>query len=279
MHRLIRTIVIVTLILHVAGAVTARAAEPEPFGGKTSNWKGYTLHSFEVDGRPARVVVPKTVAEGRPWIWRARFWGHRPEVDLALLAKGWHLVYIDVANLYGSKHAIEHWNAFYAVLTEKHGFAKKAALEGMSRGGLIIFNWSIANLDKVGCIYADAAVCDFKSWPGGYGKGNGSEKDWQRCMAAYGFQTEEEALKYPHNPVDSLAPLAAADIPIICVIGDADNVVPPAENTLIVEKRYKEFGGRITVIHKPGIGHKHGLDDPRPVIDYIVEHATPKARK
>lgn len=35
-------------------------------------------------------------------------------------------------------------------------------LEGLSRGGLPIFNWSIANPDKVTCVYADAAVCDIK---------------------------------------------------------------------------------------------------------------------
>ncbi len=33
-------------------------------------------------------------------------------------------------------------------MTEK-GLSKKVALEGMSRGGLIIYNWAIANPDKV----------------------------------------------------------------------------------------------------------------------------------
>ncbi len=28
------------------------------------------------------------------------------------------------------------------------------------------------------------------------------------------------------------------------------------------------------VIHKPGVGHHpHGLDDPKPVVDFIVKHA------
>lgn len=45
----------------------------------------------------------------------------------------------------------------------KAGFNKKVALEGMSRGGLIVYNWAAQNPEKVACIYADAPVMDFKS--------------------------------------------------------------------------------------------------------------------
>ena len=57
--------------------------------------------------------------------------------------------------------------------------------------------------------------------------------------------TEEEALAYKFNPLDNLAPLAAAKIPIIAVAGDADVVVPMDENISIVESRYRELGGEI----------------------------------
>ena len=57
----------------------------------------------------------------------------------------------------------------------KFGFAKKAALVGLSRGGLYCYNWAVANPDKVASLYGDAPVCDFKSWPGGKGKGKGSK--------------------------------------------------------------------------------------------------------
>ena len=54
----------------------------------------------------------------------------------------------------------------------------------------------------------------------------------------------------------------------------ADKVVPPEENTLIIEQRYKELGGKILVIHKPGSDHHpHGLDNPQPIVDYVLEHA------
>ena len=53
------------------------------------------MNEFKLGNRNCRVVQPKKTAPGRPWIWRARFWGHEPQTDLALLEKGWHLTYSD----------------------------------------------------------------------------------------------------------------------------------------------------------------------------------------
>ena len=81
------------------------------------------------------------------------------------------------------------------------------------------------------------------------------------------------ALAYPGNPIDRLAPLAKAKIALIHVVGDADDVVPPAENAAIIEERYKALGGIIQTIHKPGVGHHpHGLDDSTAVVKFIIEH-------
>jgi hypothetical protein len=52
-------------------------------------------------------------------------------------------------------------------------------------------------------------------------------------------------------------------------------VVLPAKNSDIIEQRYRQLGGEIQVIRKPGIGHHpHGLDDPKPVVDFILKHAS-----
>lgn len=240
--------------------------------GGVSDFKGYRHHAFGYDGLKCRVVLPEQAAKDKPWIWRARFFGHRPEVDLALLAKGFHLAYVDVANLYGSPEAVDRWNRFYQYLTTAHGLHPKPVLEGMSRGGLIVYNWASENPDKVSCIYADAPVCDITSWPGGFGKGCGSKRDWERCKKVYGL-TDEEAQRFTGNPIDKLAPLAEAGVPLLHVVGDTDQVVPVAENTALLEARYKALGGAIRVIRKPGVGHKHGLEEPQPIIDFISKHA------
>lgn len=239
---------------------------------KMGEWNGYARTDFKLDGRSCIVVAPKALAAGKPWIWRARFFGQEPQTDIALLEKGFHLVYMDVANMYGAPLAVAHWDKFYAYLVGEHGFAKKAALEGMSRGGLIIFNWAKANPDKVACIYADAPVCDIRSWPGGKGTGKGSKRDWKRCQAVYGI-TEEGLDDFKGNPIDGLEPLAKAGVPLLHVCGAADDVVPMAENTNIIKQRYEALGGSVRVISKPGVGHHpHSLKDPKEIVDFILSH-------
>jgi sialidase-1 len=252
----------------------ARRLGADGIAAKKSDWNGYERYDFTYDNRDCIVVVPSNPAGHLPWIWRARFFGHEPQTDLALLEKGFYLVYMDVADLFGAPVAVNHWNAFYDYLTEHHGFDACVALEGMSRGGLIVYNWASANPEKVACIYADNPVCDFKSWPGGRGKGKYDQRSWQACMKAYGL-TEEQALAYKHTPIDNLEPLARCVVPILHVCGTADTVVPMPENTDVIEQRYKKLGGKITVIRKPGMDHHpHSLKDPKPIVDFILAHTT-----
>lgn len=251
----------------------ARQQPVAPFPGKKSVWFDYDRYDFTVDGRPVLVVVPKTVAPGKPWVWHGEFFGHKPNPDIALLGRGFHIVYMSVPDMLGSPKAVAHWNVLYRELVGAHGFSKKAALVGLSRGGLYCYNWAIANPDKVACIYGDAPVCDFKSWPGAFGKGKRSDSDWKLVLQQYGFKSDEEAKAYGGNPVDKLAPLAAAKVPLLHVFGDADEVVPWDENTGVVEERYKKLGGSIQLIRKPGVHHHpHGLDDSTPIINFISEH-------
>ena len=239
------------------------------WSGKRSSFHGYELVDFKLGEVPCKVVIPKKIADGKPWVLRARFWGHQPQFDIAMLKAGHHIVYCDVGNLFGSPEAVRRWDELYNYLRFEHLFADRAILEGLSRGGLIIYNWAAANADKVAAIYGDAPVMDFKSWPGGKGTGKGNGKSWKACLEAYSM-TEAEALAYQGNPLDNLAPLAKAGIPIIHVVGDADEVVPVAENTAIAEARYQKLGGTFKVIHKPGVGHKHSLKDPQPIVDFIL---------
>lgn len=75
------------------------------------------------------------------------------------------------------------------------------------------------------------------------------------------------------NPVDNLAPLAKAHIPVIAVCGDSDQTVPYIENMKIVAERYRAMGGLVEVILKPGCDHHpHSLEEPEPVVDFIVRN-------
>jgi pimeloyl-ACP methyl ester carboxylesterase len=267
----------VALFAAAYGFGSAALADPAPLldvPGQTDLYQGHLRHTFTVDGCQCYLVEPDEPRSDRAWVWKAEFFEAFPTFELAMLDRGFFLAYITVGNTFGCPSALKHWDVFYRELTETYGLSRKPILLGLSRGGLYIYNWAAANPDKVGCLYGDAPVCDFESWPGGKGSGPGSPPDWQALMTCYGFASEAEALAYPHNPIDNLAPIAAAKIPLIHVVGDVDEAVPVAENTTILEERYRALGGLITAIHKPSCGHHpHGLDDPSPVIDFILKHS------
>ncbi|MBU6303694.1 MAG: alpha/beta hydrolase [Verrucomicrobia bacterium] len=245
----------------------ARAAE------RVSTWQGHERIDFKVDDRDCLLILPSHPAPGRPWIWRTEFFGHEPQADLSLLAHGFHVAYLNVQNLYGAPVALESMDAFYDHLVQFRRLAPKTVLEGFSRGGLFALNWAARHPERVASIYLDAPVCDFKSWPGGKGKGKGSPADWERCKAAYDL-TEAQALAYTLNPVDHLGPLAKAQIPILTVCGEADTVVPYPENSGLLASRYEKLGGPVKVILKPGVDHHpHSLQDPAPIVSFVLAHA------
>lgn len=251
----------------VAGYVAGTLPVPAADDAKISEWGGFTRHDFKFENRSALIVLPKNPARGAPWIWRTEFFGHEPQGDLALLKEGWAVVYLDVQNMYGSPKAVEIMTRFYENIVKTYALSRRPVLEGFSRGGLFAFNWAAKNPRCVAGIYGDAPVCDFKSWPAGRGNGQFSQGDWKRLQQVYEM-SEAELLAWKGNPVDNLKPLAEADVPVLCIVRREDKVVPVAENTDVLEKRYRKLGGKIKVIRRPGDHHPHSLSEPSRIVDF-----------
>jgi lysophospholipase L1-like esterase/pimeloyl-ACP methyl ester carboxylesterase len=234
-----------------------------------TDFYGFRQLQWEREGVLCRVVLPRVAAAGRPWIWRARFWGHEPQLDRALLERGWHVAYCEVGGLFGAAPAIQRWDDFYGFASAL-GLSRQPILEAMSRGGLIAYNWASQNPSKVAGIYGDNPVCDARSWPGGAGKSSGAPSEWEQCLGVYGLN--ETTVQYAQVfPVEGLEPLASAGVPLFHVIGDADSIVPTSENSDVIEARYRALGGPIQVIRKPGMDHHpHSLPDPQPIVDFCL---------
>jgi lysophospholipase L1-like esterase len=239
---------------------------------KISSFHGYTCADFQFNGRDCKIVRPKWAAPNHPWVWRARFWGHEPQTDIALLERGFYIVYCDVAELFGNKEAIGLWNHFYALL-RSNDFSRKAVLEGMSRGGVYIYNWAAENPGKVVCTYADNPVLDLKSWPGSErNKAPGNRNEWEAFKKDYGYTSDEEATSFKGSPIDKVKKIVKGKYPMLHVCGDADEDVPMIENTIPFEQKVKALKGNITVIHKPGFKHHpHSLPNPTPIVNFILK--------
>jgi pimeloyl-ACP methyl ester carboxylesterase len=182
------------------------------------------------------IIVPRNVAPGKPWVFRADAIDRNATVDLALLAKGFHIVTPPLTAQSGMVQ--QEWDETYKMLVD-NGFSTKPVMEGTGANAGEAYAWAIANPDKVSCIYA-------------------RNPSLRSLMA-----------KSP--PIDNLAPLAKAGIPILHDCGSLD----PWLNgqTRVVEKRYKALGGRIAVIIREGEGHfPLAPKDPKPAVDFILSH-------
>jgi sialidase-1 len=247
------------------------------FPGKITTWKSFTRYDFDFRGRSCRVVCPDNPAAGNPWIWNARFPDWHTDIDSILLSRGFFVTYINTDEFNGSPEGVRVWDEYFRYLTTTFGLENVVALEGISRGGLYVFNFAKKYPWRVSCIYAEAPVCDIKSWPGGFGKGKGSATDWQLVMKAYNFKDEAEAKAFSDNPVDNLERLADAKVPLLHMIGLNDEIVPPDENTFILVDRYIRLGGIATIVPCTGgrqelNGHHFDIETPELVAEFIKQN-------
>lgn len=259
-------------VLHPVRDTAFEAIRHLPGDKKITSFYGYRCADFEFRGRACKVVAPKFAATGHPWIWRARFWGHEPQTDIALLERGYHVVYCDVAELFGNKEAIQLWNGYYSLL-RKAGLARKAVMEGMSRGAVYVYNWAAENPDKVAAVYVDNPVIDLCSWPGSQFKKQLAKRDeWEAFKKDYGFTSDSAAMMFKGSPLYKTKEIVKGKYPMLHVLADADIDVPPAENTLPFEEKIKALKGDITVMHKPGFAHHpHSFPDTTPIVDFILK--------
>ena len=181
------------------------------------------------------IVVPPKPAPGKPWVFHPSFLEPDSAVALALLAKGYYIVLPPIS---GSGAVQEQWDKVYERMVD-NGFSKKVVMEGTGAKAGESYAWAIANPDKVSAIYARNPLLVSKM------------------------------SKTP--PIDNLAPLAKAGVPILHDCGSLDPWLK--DQTRVVEKRYKELGGKITVLVTEGEGHfPLSRKDPKPVVDFILSH-------
>lgn len=237
-----------------------------------SDWEGYQRKDFKLDGHDCILIIPKEAYPGKPWVWRAEFFGAFDYADRALLDRGWHIAYIGISDMYGCPESIEIMEEFYHYMVQTEGMNPRADIFGFSRGGLYSVNYTVKNPQTISTLYLDAPVMNVTSWPGGYGASERYPKEWEECKEVYHL-TDENALEFAGNPLDKMNLLLAAGVRIMLVAGAADSVVPYQENGAKLADYYQKHGGEIKVIVKPDCDHHpHSLEDPTPIVDYIMKN-------
>ena len=227
---------------------------------------------FEVEGRTAFLILPAkgSAAPSRPWVWYAPTLPGLPSAAERwmfekFLAAGIAVAGIDVGESYGSPAGRALYSALHKELVQKRGLARRACLLARSRGGLMLSNWAAEHPHFVACIAGIYPVCDLQSYPG-----------LAKACGAYRMTEAQLAAALPaHNPIDRLAPLAAAGVPIFHIHGDSDQVVPLAENSARLQQRYTQLGGTMVLETVAGRGHDmwRGWFESQALVDFVVTHA------
>lgn len=245
----------------------ATAAEPQNDAAPAER------EDFTVAGHRAFLIAAPRAPKGKPtpWVWYAPTLGRGLPGDAEKWMFGrFHragiaIAGIDVGESYGSPQGRAVFQAFYEELTRKRGFHRKPALLARSRGGLMLYNWAVEHPDSVGGIAGIYPVCNLASYPG-----------VKRAAGAYAMSAGElEAKLTEHNPIDRLAPLAKAKVPIFHIHGDKDGTVPIEDNSAELAKRYAALGGPVEIDVVRGQGHNLwvGWFQSKKLTDFVIERA------
>jgi pimeloyl-ACP methyl ester carboxylesterase len=227
---------------------------------------------FLVADQPAFLIPAPAASAGKPkpWVWYAPTLPPYPGdaetwMFERFLAAGIAIAGIDAGESYGSPAGRKLFSRLYLELTQSRGYSSRPVLLGRSRGGLQLLNWAADNPDKVAAFAGIYPVCNLASYP-----------TIAKAAPAYGLTTEQlTATLASHNPIDRLAPLAAARVPLFAIHGDADKIVPLELNSQLVRDRYLALGGEITLMVPPGQGHNmwSGFFQSAELVAFILRHA------
>ena len=238
----------------------------------TSVYKSYNMVHDQYNGHAFQILIPKNIADGAPWVWRAEFFGAFDYVDMALAEKGWHVAYYSICNMFGCDEAVSLMKDFRDFIVKEYSLSTKADIFGFSRGGLYAVNYTALYPNDVSVLYLDAPVLDVRSWPAGIGMGQYSENDWRMCKECYKLDTLDSVLQFYKNPIDIRDALIKSNIPIALCAGECDSVVPYAENGAILDKAYRTAGGDIMTLLKPHCDHHpHSISRPDPIVKFIAD--------
>jgi pimeloyl-ACP methyl ester carboxylesterase len=226
---------------------------------------------FSVAGHTAFLIPAKADGAAKPWVWYAptlpvypgamEKWMFEKFRDAGIAVAG-----IDAGESYGSPAGRKLFTALHAELVAR-GYSRKPVLLGRSRGGLQLLSWAENHPDKVAGFAGIYPVCNLASYPG-----------IAKAAPAYELKPDElQARLAEFNPVDRLATLAKAGVPLFAIHGDSDKLVPLALNSGLLKERYTALGGTLKLIVPVGQGHNMwtGFFQCAELVSFVKARAKP----
>ena len=233
------------------------------------DWNGFRLFKTQIDGREAQIVLPNCEPNGKLAI-KTEYFGAFPNTQIALLEKGYYIAGIENKTRWFVPGDDDAKAALVDYMAQNYGTQKKAALIGMSCGGLQAIYFAAKYPEYVACIHLDAPVINLLSCPAAIGKA--TSEMMEEFSNATGMSLLDLTV-YRNHPLDNIPKLIENRIPVILIAGDSDEIVPYDENGIFVKQAYEKTDIPFKVIVKPGCNHHpHGLENPKEIVDFIEEN-------
>ncbi len=280
-HLLLRGIACLALLVPMAPRAGAKeAAKPRPKVRMTrSRQYGCERLDFRLPetGNRAFVILPKKRAEKGPtsWVWfapalrdeRGRVRYPNPWNDWLfsrLLGGGSAICAVDVGESWGNPKGREQFTRFHEFVVEEFKLSAKPCLFAQSRGGLMVLNWAADHPKKVQCIGAIYPVCKISVTPFfariyDLAGRKAKKAEWDKLPETEREKRNEAELRNQfkqHNPLDRLALLVAAKVPLLSLHGIEDRLVPLAAHSGELIRRYRRLGGNARLIGRLGQRHE-----------------------
>lgn len=239
----------------------------------SEQWNGFSMESFSFEGQSAHVVFPREgTANGRLAL-KTVYWGAFPDAaEVPLLEKGFHLCFVKNEARWGRDEDLDREARFVRFVAQEYNLNERVVPVGMSCGGLMAIKFAAKYPELVSCLYLDAPVLNYLSCPCHFGTANGG-KAVPELLEALGMESISQLIGYREMPLDKVPQLIEKRIPVVMVAGGSDTTVPFHENGALLQKAYEQAGLECPVYIKPECEHHpHGLDDPQPVIEFILNH-------
>lgn len=236
-----------------------------------SNWNGFRRIDFVFKDREALLVFPDDNTKTDKWMLKTEYFGAFPALEIDMLKKGYHLVYLKNRSRWGTDDDQELKRDLADFLSSEFGLRKKCVCIGMSCGGLHAVCFASRYPAYVSLLYLDAPVLSFCGWSD---ECDHKEVWLTEQQQAYGFRTMAESRIYNDQPIHRLKTLTDNRLPVALVYGAADKTVSPTENAEVLLDYYKSQGAPIRAWRKEGCDHHpHGPVDNAEVIDFIEKNA------
>ena len=235
-----------------------------------SIWYGFKQLSFEFMGQKALLICPHQPTKEKKWLFKIEYFGAFPAFELAMLERGYYVAHVQNKTRWATPEDIAVWPKFCDFLSEQWGLHKQCVPVGMSCGGIEAVYFATTHPRYVSALYLDAPVMNFLSCPFGLGA---SEADFSKEFERATGYTRRDMLSYRDHPLDRIPKLVEYRIPVMMVSGDSDRTVPYDENGKLLVEYYRQNGGTVCEIIKPGGDHHpHGLEDNTPILEFVEKY-------